>query len=155
MKKLSDFNDIYNFQDTIILCEIFENRANQMMKRFPYNPRKFSSAISLSGCIHRFLSKTIITLPTKAEIVELFEETLIGGFSCVNIRLSFDSNILLLKDEENKRNQKFKLIYRIKNGFTNEFENKRIVTKILKIDENNSKSIWHISRTLGLIQYKK
>ena len=25
MKKLSDLNDIYNLQDTIILCEIFEN----------------------------------------------------------------------------------------------------------------------------------
>ena len=27
LKKLSKLNDIYNFQDTIILCQIFENRA--------------------------------------------------------------------------------------------------------------------------------
>ena len=94
MKKLSDLNEIYNFQDTIILCEIFENRANQMMNRFPYSPRKCSSVSSPSGCIHRFYAKTIIVLPTKAEIVELFEQTLIGGFSCVNTLLSFDSKLL-------------------------------------------------------------
>ena len=68
MKKLSHLNDICNFQDTITLCEIAENRANEMMNRFPYNPRKYSSTSSLSGCIHRFPSKTIIALPTKAEI---------------------------------------------------------------------------------------
>ena len=105
MKKLLDLNDIYNFQDTQILCEIFENRANRMMNRFPYNPRKSSSASSLSGCIHRFLSNTIIALPAKVEIAELFEQTLIGGFSCENTRLSFDSKNLLWKDEENKPNQ--------------------------------------------------
>lgn len=27
LKKLSELNDIYNFHDTIILCEIFENRV--------------------------------------------------------------------------------------------------------------------------------
>ena len=27
LKKLSELSDICNFQDTIILCEIFENRA--------------------------------------------------------------------------------------------------------------------------------
>ena len=137
MKKLSDLNDIYNFQDTIILCEIFENSANQITNRFPYNPRKCSSASSLSGYIHRcyihrFLSKTIIAFPTKAEILELFEQTLTGGFSCVNARLSFDSKILLPKGKENKPNQKFKFIYRIKNELTNKLENKRIVTKYSK-----------------------
>ena len=137
MKKLLDLNDIYNFQDTIILCKIFENRANQMMNRFLYSPRKCSSVSSLSGCIHRLLSKTVIALPTKAEIVELSEQTLIGGFSCVNTHLPFDSKILLPKDEENKSNQKFKLIHRIKNELANKFENKRILTKILKMDGNN------------------
>ena len=95
IKKLLDLNHIYNFQGTTILWEIFENRTNQMMNRFPYNPRKCLSASSLSGCIHRFLSKTIIALPTKAEIVQLFEQTLIGGFSCVNTRLSFNWKIFV------------------------------------------------------------
>ena len=62
---LSDLNDIYSFQDTIILCEIFENRANQMSKKFPFNPRKCSSASSLSRCIHRHLFKVIISFPIK------------------------------------------------------------------------------------------
>ena len=51
-------------------------QSQSNMSRFPYNPPKCSSASSLSGCIHWFLSKTIIALPTKAEIVELFEKTL-------------------------------------------------------------------------------
>ena len=72
LKKLSESIDLHNFQDTIILCEIFENRANEMMRKFPYNPRKCTSACSLSGPIYRFLSKAIIALPTQAEIVDFF-----------------------------------------------------------------------------------
>ena len=98
-----------------------------MMNRFPYNTRKCSSASSLSTCIHRFLAKRIITLPTKAKVVELFEQTLIGGFSFVNACLTFGSKTLLPKDEENKANQKLKLIYRIRN----------VITKIIKMNENN------------------
>ena len=33
LEKVSDLNHIYNFQDTIILCEIFENRATEMMNK--------------------------------------------------------------------------------------------------------------------------
>ena len=108
LTKLSDLNDIYNFQNTIILCEISGNRATEIMRKFPYNPRKCSLASSLSGCIHRFLSKAVIALPTQADIVDIFVRILIGGFSCVNTRLSFDSKILLPKEDQ-------KLIYKIKN----------------------------------------
>ena len=52
LQKLSNLNDIYNFQDTFILCEIFKNRVKEMTKKLPYNPRKCTSASSLSGCIH-------------------------------------------------------------------------------------------------------
>ena len=48
-----------NFQDTIIFCEIFENGAKEMIKRFPYKLRKCTSASSQSSCIHRYLSKVI------------------------------------------------------------------------------------------------
>ena len=37
LKKLSELNNICNFQDTFILCEIFENKTREMMLRFPYN----------------------------------------------------------------------------------------------------------------------
>ena len=102
LEKLSDLNHIYNFQDTIILCEIFENRATEMMKKTLYNSRKCTSASSLSGCMHRFISKAIIVLPMQAEIVDLFEQTLIGDFNCVNTRLAFDSIISLPKNSENE-----------------------------------------------------
>ena len=131
LNKLSELNDIYNFQDTIILCEIFENRAIKMMQKFPYNPQKCTWASSRSGCIHRFLSKTLIVLPTQAEIVDLFEQTLIGGFSCVNTSLGFDSKLFLPKNSDGKPKENLKIVYKIGN------EDKRVVSKILKMDENN------------------
>ena len=36
------------------------------------------------------MSKIIFALPTKYDHVEIFEEIVIGGFSCVNTRLAFD-----------------------------------------------------------------
>ena len=56
--------------------------------------------------------------------MQMFERTLIGGFSCVSTRLAFDSKILLPKDEDIKRQQ-------------NVDEDKRFMSKILKMDENN------------------
>lgn len=69
--------------------------------------------------------------------MQMFERTLIGGFSCVSTRLAFDSKILLPKDEDIKRQQKRKLIYKIINPETNVDEDKRFMSKILKMDENN------------------
>ena len=68
---LSDLNALYNFQDTITLCEIFENRAENMQQKFKFNPRKCSYASTLSGAIHRDMSEVIIS---KIEIVELMEK---------------------------------------------------------------------------------
>ena len=98
LKELGELNKLYNFQDTIILCEIFENRSSQLQKLFKYNPRKCNSAIFFSGCVHRYKSKCLIALPIEAEHVRDFEKTLVGGFSCVNTRLAFDLQILLPKD---------------------------------------------------------
>ena len=64
--------------------EIFENRAIKVIQKFPYNLQKCVSASSLGGYIHKFLWKAVITLSTWAEIVDLFEQTLIGGFTCIN-----------------------------------------------------------------------
>ena len=50
---------------------------------------------SMSGCIEREMSKIILTLPSKYEHYEIFEQTVIGGFSSVNTRLAFGSEILL------------------------------------------------------------
>ena len=95
MRNLSDLNDLYNFQDVVLLREIVENRFHVMQDEYGYNPRKCNSASTLSGCIEREMSKVIIALPTSNEFVNTFEETLTGGFSSVNTRLAFDTQILL------------------------------------------------------------
>ena len=92
MSNLSDLNALYNFQDTIILAEIFENRASIMHQKFGYNPLKCTSASILSGVSQRHRSKMIIYFPFNAGIFELMEKTLIGGMSIVNTKVGFDSN---------------------------------------------------------------
>ena len=52
MCNLSDMNDLYNFQDVALLCEIVENRFQAMQNECGYNPRKCNSASTLSGWIH-------------------------------------------------------------------------------------------------------
>ena len=64
-----------------------------LQKLFKYNSRKCNSAGSFSGCVHRNKSKCCIALPMDAEHVRVFERTLVGGFSCVNTRLAFDTEI--------------------------------------------------------------
>ena len=96
----------------------------------------------MSGCIEREMSKVILILPTKHEHVEIFEQTVIGGFSSINTRLAFDSQILLpnLSNESNlqnltNKNLNYKVAYNLK--MSNEKVKKGIITKILKLDENN------------------
>ena len=130
--KLSSFgelNQIYNFQDTIILCKIFEQRSDMLKKIFQYNPRKCNTASIVSGCVHRNKSKCFIALPTDVEYVRAFEKTLLGGFSCENTRLAFGTNILL-----NDTNKEKVLIALDIDG---KKQAKCISSKILKMDENN------------------
>ena len=68
-------------------------------------------------------------LPTDAEHVRVFEKTLIGGFSSINTRLAFDTEILL----NDNKNEKVLLDFYI-NG---KKQTKRTSSKILKMDENN------------------
>ena len=126
MRKLGDMNDLYNMQDVILLCEIIENRFEKMNKNFGFNPRKCNSASTLSGCVQRNQSKVIIALPTNYSHAEIFEKSLIGGFTCVNNRLGFDTEVLLpnLNKDYSKMNidesfqaykdQDYKLGYNIK-----------------------------------------
>ena len=129
LDNLGQLNKLYNFQDTVILLEIFEQRSTLFQGRFKFNPRKCNWASSFSGCAHRDKSKCLIALPTNASDILLFERTLIGVFSCVNTSLVFDSQILLPKNNKDK----YKLIHVIKG----KKKKKRISTKILKMDENN------------------
>ena len=49
----------------------------------------------LSGCIEREMSRVIIALPTSNEVADIFEQTITGGFSCVNNLLDFNTEIFL------------------------------------------------------------
>ena len=143
IRNLGDFNDLYNAQNVILLTEIIESRFQAMQDTYGFNPRKCNSASSMSSCIEREMPKIILALPTKYEHVEIFKEIVIGGFSCVNTRLAFDSQILLpnLLDkndlENNLMNQDFN--YKVFDNLKLDKEKvkKRVITKILKLDENN------------------
>ena len=97
----------------------------------------------MSGCIEREMSKIILALPTKYEHVEIFKEIVFGSFSCVNARLAFDSQILLpnltdkidLENNPMSKNFSYKVVYNL--NINNEKVTKRVITKILKLDENN------------------
>ena len=91
MINLGDMNDLHNAQYVILLCEIGENRFQFMHDRYGFNPRKCNSASTLSRCIERGISRVILALPTSNEVVDIFEQTITGGFSSVNNRLAFDT----------------------------------------------------------------
>ena len=150
MRNLGDLNDLYNKQDTILLCELIENRFQIMQEKFSFNTRKINSASTLSGCVQRDVSKVIIVLSTNYEHAEVFEKSLIGGFSCVNRRIGFDSEVLLpsySKQEYAKmninqsyktfQNQNYKLGYKLKLDCDNFYKDYRLTSKIIKCDENN------------------
>ena len=151
MRDLSDLNDLYNSQDVIILLEIIENRFQKRQDKTGYNPRIINSASKLRGCIHREKSKCILALPINNTQMEIFEKTLCGGFSSVNTRLSFDTEILmpnLTKTDYEKMNidQSFKtykrddlkFIYSFKLDDDRNFSDKRVITNIIKLDETIS-----------------
>ena len=150
MRNLGDMNDLYNVEDVIILCEIIENRFEQMYQKFGFNPRKCNSASTLSGCIQREPSKVIITLPTNFEHAAIFEKTLTGGYSCLNNRLGFDTEVLLPSftqaeynkmniDEtfQNYKNQAYKVGYKLKLNRDDKYKDYRVLSKLIKFDENN------------------
>ena len=130
-----------------------ENRFQAMHNKSMYNPRKCNSASKLSVCIQHEKSKKNLALPSSNSIMEIFEKTLMGGFSCVNTLLSFDTELLMpyltetdykkMKIDESFKSYKrddLKFIYRIKLDNENSYHKRRINSKILKLDENNQYS---------------
>ena len=72
LENLGELNKTFNFQDTILFCEIFEEQSSYLQKLFKVNPRKCKSASSFSVCVHRDKSKCCIALPTDAEHIRVF-----------------------------------------------------------------------------------
>ena len=98
------------------------------------------------------MSKVIIALPTSNESVEIFEQTITGGFSSVNTQLAFNTEILLPNALENtdseevdnldnsddlRKDYKYKICYKLKLDNEKEYTTKSVITKILKLGENN------------------
>ena len=113
-----------------------------MQDAYRFNPRKCNAASSMSGGIEGEMSKIILTLPTKYEHYEIFEKTVIGGFSSVNTRLAFDTEILPNSTNaivEKRKDLNYKVVYNL--TLNDKKEKKRIITKILKLDENNQYGI--------------
>ena len=150
MRNLSDLNDLYNVQDVIILLEIIENRFQIIQDKTKYNPRVINSASKLSGCIQREKSKCILALPINGVQMEVFEKTVCGGFNAVNNRLAFDTEILMpnLKSSDYEKmnidesfrafkRDDLKIVYSLKFDNEKKFKKKRVISKILKMDENN------------------
>ena len=150
MRNLNDMNHLYNVQDVILLLEIVENRFEQMYQKNYYNPRKCNSASTLCGCIQRDLSQVIIALPMSSTHIESFEKTVTGRFSCVKNRLVFDTVISLpnlTQRDFNKMNidesfhafkrDDLKLCYRLKLDEEENYSDRGVITKILKLDDNN------------------
>ena len=77
------------------MCEIIENRFELMHNTYNINPWKCNSASTLNKYAYRYLTKNIIALPTSNTVVEILEKTITGGFSGVNARFAFDTEILL------------------------------------------------------------
>ena len=144
MRNLGDMNDLYNVRDVFLLCEIIESRFQLMNNKYGFNPRKCKSASSMSSCIDTEMSRVILALPTKLDHVEIFEQTVTGSFSSVNTRLAFNTQILLpnLDDKTNLENNplnkdfNYKVVYNLRLG-GKKAKKKRVITKILKLDENN------------------
>ena len=67
--------------------------------------------------------------------------SLIGGFSCENTRLSFDTEILLPNvenpDMENWKDYSYKVSYDLNLDRKEKYSTKRVIYKILKLDESN------------------
>ena len=66
LKNLRELSQIYNFQDTIILCEIFERRSEKFQEIFKFNPKNVIAQV-------HFL---VVLIETKVSVVLLFLQTL-------------------------------------------------------------------------------
>ena len=95
MCNLSDMNDSHKFQDLWFLCDIIRKRFKMMHKMRAYNLRQCNSTSTLNGYIERDTGKVFIALSTNNDAVEIFEKTLTGGYSCINTRLGFNTEILI------------------------------------------------------------
>ena len=100
MRNLSNFNNIYNIQDVYILGVITECRWQKIKVDTDFNPRCLTSASTFSGETERVKSKIVIAFPKDIETVELMESLLSIGYSSVQTRVGFDTEMLTRTTKE-------------------------------------------------------
>ena len=90
------------------------------------------SASTLSSCIEEEMSPVIIVLPTSNEAFDIFEPTLPGGFSSVNMRLAFDTKTLLpnlISNNEEEKTDGFQKDYNYKIFCNIRLSNEKVIKK--------------------------
>ena len=125
MRNLSDFNGIYNIQDVFILDVILEYRCQKIKDETGFDPRCSTSASTLRGAIERIKSKVILTYPRNAEVVDLMESLLNGGYSSVHRRLGFYTEMFTPKSADYMK-QKDDIIEQLKNLYDEKNEKTEI-----------------------------
>lgn len=106
------------------------------LKNFPTNRANAHQPVSSVAAFTTTFRKHLFRIQDKLISLTCLKRTLIGGFSCVNTCLAFDSKVLFPRGAGGTRKENFKLIYEIRNTKTNELEDKRTVSYILKMIEN-------------------
>ena len=56
LETLGEINKLYNFQEIIILCEIFESLSSYLQKMSNFNPKKSNSTSSFGSCANTSLA---------------------------------------------------------------------------------------------------
>ena len=81
------------------------------------------------------MSRVIIAFPNSNEIVDIFQQTITGGFSSVNTRLAFDTEILLPnlisnneeeKTDEFQKDYNYEIYYNIRLNNEKEYSKKEL-----------------------------
>ena len=81
------------------------------------------------------MSRVIIAFPNSNEVVDIFQQTITGGFSSVNTRLAFDTEILLPnlisnneeeKTDEFQKDYNYEIYYNIRLNNEKEYSKKEL-----------------------------
>ena len=114
MKNLSDLKDIYNMQDTILLCKIFKNCSSEIMKNTRTIRVNAHQQVRSENAFIDFYRKLWFLYQQDRTCGAFWKNPFSCGFSCLSTILDFDSSILFLRSEDCKSRIDLKHIYKIK-----------------------------------------
>ena len=74
LKTLGDLNRIYDFQDTAILCEIFEERSSLLQKLFKYNAKNAIVQVLFQGVSKDFKASVQLHYQQMQKLLNFLKE---------------------------------------------------------------------------------